>query len=188
VTAGRLVPLSRDNGYPQLGRDVTRSLARGTRVLAADAGVVIGFDRDPAVLATRWYEITAARTARNLGARPPRPVDLAGWRHAWARATELATLRIGGQLAAWLIARPGPAVYEVIAGQMNGPWRDRRPGLVLEAVVVARALAGATPWPPMPDLIEDILKAADLRLSGGGYAAHSGLDWGAGHPEKLLTR
>src|SRR5206468_3846229 len=116
--------------------------------------VTVTFGQDPAALAASWYEVTAARAARNLAADPPRPVDLAGWRRDWGRAGELAALRIGGELAAWLIAAPGPGTYRVLAGQMAGPFADRRPGRALEALVVARAMAGPQPWPALPDPVE----------------------------------
>lgn len=185
---GRFVRLA--GGYPRLCRDVTRNLARGARLLAADAdagtAVAAVFDHDPDALSRCWYEITAARATRNLEAA--RPVDLTGWRRAWGQAGELATLRVGGQLAAWLIARPGRNGYAVLAGQMAGRHRTRRPGTVLEALVLARAMAGPQPWPPLPDLIEAALKAVRVELRGGGYEAHAWLDWGPGHPDKLLTR
>lgn len=184
MTAGRFVPLG--HGYPPFCEDVTRSVARAGRRLAGE-NAVITFDRDPEAIAAAWYDVTAARAARNLAADPPRPVGLTGWRHAWGQAGELATLRVGGDIAAWLIARTGPDVYEVIAGQMNGKHRRLLPGIALEAVVLARAMCGPAPWPPLPELIENLLKA-DLYLCGGGYAPHAVLDWGPGHPETLLTR
>ena len=184
MTGGRLVRLR--DGYPELCPDVTRNLDRGARQLAQDPAVTAVFDRDPARIAAAWHEVTAARAARRLGAG--RPVDLTAWRHDWAQATELATLRIGGQVAAWLIARPGPAGYRVLAGQMADQYRRRRPGTVLEALVVARALAGPQPWPPLPDLIEGVLKVVTVTLDGPGYVPHAVLDWGPGHPDTLLTR
>lgn len=185
MTAGQWVWLG--GGYPPLVRDVTRNLARAARELAA-AGVpvVAAFDRSPVLLASRRYEITAAYAARKLDAR--RPLDLTGWRHSWDATTELATLRIGGQLAAWLAARPSGDVYQVLAGQMNSRLRAYRPGYALEALAVARALAGAQPWPAQPDVIEGILKAVTLRQHGGEFAAHGWLNWGPGHPGALLTR
>lgn len=174
-------------GYPPLIRDVTRNLARAARELAA-AGVpvVAAFDRDPAVLDACRYEITAAYAARKLDAE--RPLDLAGWRHSWQATTELATLRIGGDLAAWLTARPDGDVYQVLAGQMNSRLRSYRPGYALEALTAARALAGAQPWPALPDVIEGVLKAVTLRQHGGEFAPHGWLNWGPGHPGSLLTR
>lgn len=183
MTAGRVVPLA--DGYPQLCRDVTRSLARGARRLAEDQAVIT-FDRDPGAIAAQHGEITAAWKDRNRDAR--RAADEDRWRAGWDRAGELATLRIGGQLAAWLLARTAGDVYEVIAAQMAGDFRRHCPGLVLEGVTTARAMAGPEPWPPLPDVIEAILKAAELRLAGGGHAAHRLLDWGPGYPGKLLTR
>ena len=175
-------------GYPELCTDVLRNLARAARALTGAGDAVVTFDRDPAAMAAHWYEITAARAARNLAASPPRPVGLTAWRRAWGQASELATLRAGGELAAWLLADPQPSGYLVLAGQMTARHRHLRPGYALEALVVARALAGPEPWPALPDPIEAVLKAVQVRQLGGRYGAHAWLDWGPGHPGTLLTR
>lgn len=171
-------------GYPWLSADTRRNLEKGTRRLTGDDAAAV-FTRDPAAIAAQRAEITAARRQRldDTG----RPAGEPQWDATWAQASELATLRIGGQLAAWLLARPADGTYRVLAGQMAGQFRDRRPGRALEAIAAARALAGPLPWPPLPDVIEALLKAVTVRLDGAGYEPCGWLDWGEGHPEALLT-
>jgi hypothetical protein len=173
-------------GYPQLCRDVNRNLARAARALAGlDAAVT--FDRDPAVLAAARPEVTAARAARLAGTG--RPADPDGWAATWGQAAELVTLRAGGELAGWLLAAAGAGdTYRVLAAQMAGPFAGARPGYACDALAMARAMAGPAPWPPLPDLIEALCKAAPVTLAGGGYRPYQWLYWGEGHPGKLLTR
>jgi hypothetical protein len=187
VTAARYAWLG--DGYPPLIGDVLRNIAKSARRLGEAGDTVITFTRDPAAIAAARYEITAARAARNLAAAPPRPVDLTGLRHALAGATEMATLRVHGQLAAWLLAVPAGRIYRVLAGQMAHRLRGLLPGYGLESIVTARAMAGLPPWPPLPEPVEATLKAVDIiELAGSGYTPHPWIDWGPGHPGKLLTR
>jgi hypothetical protein len=173
-------------GYPELCDDITRNLEKAARRLADNPGsAVVTFTRDPDAVAAQHDEITATYRDRNEATR--RDVDLARWERTWATATELATLRVGGQLAAWLLASPDPPIYRVLAGQMAHPLRRLIPGRALESVAVARALAGPTPWPAFPDVIETILKTVSVRQADGTCQPCAWLDWGQGHPETLLT-
>jgi hypothetical protein len=158
VTAGRVVWVG--GSYPRLRRDITRNLRRGSAELAA-AGyrARVRFDRHPDALAVQRPDIAQAYKERNAAAW--RDIDEDWFDTTWAQAAELATLRIGGQLAAWALGQDGPSVYRVLAGQMVPGWERYRPGRLLEAVLVARVATD----PAFPVL-----------------------DWGPGHPGALLTR
>lgn len=145
--------------YPGLAGNITRNLRRGAAALAAErARATVRFDRHPDALAAQRPEIAQAYKQRN--ADTGRDVDEDWFDRAWAAAGELATLRVGGQLAAWALARPAPPVYRALAGQMVPGWERYRPGRILEAVLVARVVTD----PAFPLL-----------------------DWGPGHPAALLT-
>jgi Acetyltransferase (GNAT) domain len=157
VTGGRYVWTA--GRYPQLRRDRRRRLRQGGAELAADrCHARIRFERNPDALAMQRPEITQAYKQRNADAG--RDIDEDWLDRAWAAAGELATLRIGGQLAAWDLAVPGPVVYRVLAGQMVPGFERYRPGQLLEAALVARVVTD----PAFPVL-----------------------DWGPGHPGALLT-
>jgi hypothetical protein len=144
-----------DGAYPALSGDITRNLRKGSRALAAARlRARVRFDHPAAYQA----EITRAWEARC--AQAGRDADRQEWRGVWAQATELATLRIGGQLAAWALGRATPPAYAVLAGQMVPGFERYRPGRLLEAALLGRVLTD-----PACCLV----------------------DWGEGHPEALLT-
>ena len=153
---GRVVRL--DGGPPPLSRDIRRNLRQGRQRLAADGlAAEITFHPGPAAVPRLRAEVTTAYVARCWLAA--RPLDLPGLARSWAQATEAGVLRIGGELAAWLLAAPGPQAYLVLAGQMAPGFGRYRPGRLLEAAVLDRAAAGWTL-----------------------------LDWGSDlHPEALIT-
>jgi hypothetical protein len=133
------------DGYPRLRRDVRRRLRQGSAALAADRlRARISFTPLDGDARDLYAGICSAYVRRNEAAG--RPVDLAGFGVAWGRATEAGTLRIGGKLAAWLLAVPGPDAYLVLAGQMAPGWERYRPGRLLEAVMLGRALAAGYRW------------------------------------------
>ena len=142
--------VSLEAGYPPLRRDIRRNLRQGAAALAADRVTArITFSPpEPVLLA----ELAGAYAARN--ALAGRVTDWCWWASACDTATEAGVLRIGGKLAAWTLAESAGPVLRVLAGQMVPGWERYRPGRLLEAVLLARAVT----------------------------AGHAWVDWGYGHP------
>lgn len=172
-------------GYPDLVPDITRNLRQATARLAGQHAEA-RFTAGPA-LAGLHDEIRDAWQDRC--AQAGREADPAWWAKTWRQASEAVTFRIDGELSAWLLAAPGTG-YPVLAGQMTASERARRcrAGRAAEAIVLARAMCGPLPWPPLPALIQDLLAAVPVRLDGPGFARLDWLDWGPGHEHALLTR
>jgi hypothetical protein len=129
------------HGYPRFRRDIRRRLRQGSDRMTARYGVRSGLlrtDRDPAAVAALRTEITSAWLARNLDAG--RDTSRAAWDELYDLAREVVTLRVGGELAAWVLARPGDISLDVLAGQMVPGFEDLFPGRAVEAFLVTRAV------------------------------------------------
>src|SRR5260370_1067598 len=133
------------------------TLARGSRRRRDGSGHGMGqqavretieFEREPARLAALRDEIEAVHRARDHDAG--RVSDLDGtagvvfWRsvydvHAARGELEVATLRLDGHLAAYVIALVDSPAYRVFDGRFAPAWRPCPPGRRLEAAVVDHA-------------------------------------------------
>ena len=111
----------------------------------------IGFEREPARLAKLRDELEAVHRARDHDAGRVSDLDEAAgatfWRsvydrHAARGELEVATLRLDGHLAAYVIALLDPPAYRVFDGRFAPPWRAYSPGRRLEAAVVDHAWRG----------------------------------------------
>jgi CelD/BcsL family acetyltransferase involved in cellulose biosynthesis len=158
LPAGRAVPappvpgigFSRDEVTfaPGIRRGLDRSGQRiGRHALTEE----IGFEREPARLAKLREEIEAVHLARDHDAGRVSDLDdpsgAAFWRsvydlHAASGELEVATLRLDGHLAAYVIALVDPPAYRVFDGRFAPPWREYSPGRRLEAAVVEHARRG----------------------------------------------
>ena len=112
----------------------------------------IGFEREPARLARLRDEIEAVHRARDHDTGRVSDLDevagVAFWRsvydrHAARDELEVATLRLDGHLAAYVIALIDPPAYRVFDGRFAPPWRAYAPGRRLEAAVVDHARRGS---------------------------------------------
>jgi hypothetical protein len=156
-------------GYPRFQRSIRRRLRQGSDRMAQAYGTRSGrlhTDTSPAAVAALRAEITDAWLDRNLQAG--RDADLAAWHELYDRAREVTTLRVGGKLAAWVIARPRPASLEVLAGQLVPGYEDLFPGRAVEAHLIARAMTDTRPlrwWQREPEF-----RYATIRWGDGSHA------------------
>ena len=155
LPAGRAVPAPPVPGIA-FGRDevtfapgIRRGLDRsGHRIGRHALTETIQFEREPARLAELREEVEAVHLARDHDAGRVSDLDeVAGavfWRsvydlHAASGELEVATLRLDGNLAAYVLALVDPPAYRVFDGRFAPPWRDYSPGRRLEAAVVEHA-------------------------------------------------
>jgi hypothetical protein len=146
--------LNLTRGYPRLSRSIRRRLKQGGTAMHDRYGTRSGrlsTVRDPAAIAALRAEITDAWVSRNLQAG--RDTHLAAWDELYGRAREVTTLRVDGKLAAWVLARPGAASLQVLAGQMVPGFEELFPGRITEAYLIARALDDQRParWWRLPE-------------------------------------
>jgi GNAT acetyltransferase-like protein len=155
LPAGRAVPTPPVPGIGFTHDEVTfapgirRGLDRsGHRIGRHALTEEIQFEREPARLAKLREEVEAVHLARDHDAgRVSDLDDTAGaefWRsvydlHAASGELEVATLRLDGHLAAYVIALVDPPAYRVFDGRFAPPWREYSPGRRLEAAVVEHA-------------------------------------------------
>ena len=128
---------------------IRRSLDRsGHRIRRQALTEEIRFEREPARLARLREEVEAVHRARDHDAGRVSDLDeVAGaafWRsvydrHAARGELEVATLRLDGHLAAYVIGLIDPPAYRVFDGRFAPPWRVYSPGRRLEAAVVEHA-------------------------------------------------
>ncbi len=155
LPAGRAVPAPPVPGIAFTHDEVTlapgirRGLDRsGHRIGQHALRETIEFEREPARLAALRDEIEAVHRARDHDAG--RVSDLDGtagvvfWRsvydvHAARGELEVATLRLDGHLAAYVIALVDSPAYRVFDGRFAPAWRHYSPGRRLEAAVVDHA-------------------------------------------------
>lgn len=130
---------------PGIRRGLDRS---GQRIERHGLTEKIQFEREPARLAKLREEIEAVHLARDHDAGRVSDLDhtagAAFWRsvydlHAANGELEVATLRLDGYLAAYVIALVDRPAYRVFDGRFAPPWRMYSPGRRLEAAVVEHA-------------------------------------------------
>jgi hypothetical protein len=111
----------------------------------------IQFERDPARLAGLRGEIEVVHRARDHDAGRVSDLDndagTAFWRsvydlHAARGELEVATLRLDGHLAAYVVALTDFPVYRVFDGRFAPAWRQYSPGRRIEVAVVDHARRG----------------------------------------------
>jgi hypothetical protein len=158
LPAGRAVPAPPVPGIGLTHDEVTfapgirRGLNRsGHRIGQHTLTETIQFEREQARLAGLRDEIEAVHRARDHDAGRVSDLDdisgVAFWRsvydrHAASGELEVATLRLDGHLAAYVIALVDPPAYRVFDGRFAPKWRLYSPGRRLEAAVVDHARRG----------------------------------------------
>jgi len=135
-----------DAGYPELGPGIRSGLARRSKRLMRDrVRGRIRFESDPGARRALHPEIMAAYLARceDAGWDP----DVPWLESLLTEADEIATLRFGGELAAWLLAvASGTVAYRVLAAEMVPGFRRYQPARFLETALLARVMT--EPHPP----------------------------------------
>ena len=140
-------------GEVTFGPGIRRGLDRsGHRIRQHALTETIQFEREPARLAKLRGEIEAVHRARDHDAGRVSDLDgaagIAFWRsvydlHAASGELEVATLRLDGHLAAYVVALVDPPVYRVFDGRFAPSWRRYSPGRRLEAAIVDHARRGS---------------------------------------------
>jgi hypothetical protein len=121
------------------GAERGRRLARRKQT-----GLDITFTSDPGELEALHGEIEKVRLANGHGAAFTDEAYAACWQEVYGRLTcggrlEAGTLRLDGQLAAYILAIPGQRVYRVAAGHHDPAFDPYRPGRLLEVKTVLQA-------------------------------------------------
>ena len=132
-----------------LGPGIRSGLDRsGHRIRQHALTETIRFEREPDRLADLRDEIEAVHLARDHDAGRVSDLDdgagVAFWRsvydgHAARGELEVATLRLDGHLAAYVVALADPPAYRVFDGRFAPKWRPYSPGRRLEVAVVEHA-------------------------------------------------
>jgi len=132
-----------------LGPGIRSGLDRsGHRIRQHALTETIRFEREPARLAELRDEIEAVHLARDHDAGRVSDLDdgaaVAFWRsvydgHAARGELEVATLRLDGHLAAYVVALADSPAYRVFDGRFAPKWRLYSPGRRLEVAVVEHA-------------------------------------------------
>lgn len=135
-----------------LSHGIRRTQAKARRRMAADleGRARVAFDRGPAVIARLVDEIEVVHRHRDHDAGRDSDLDRdahrAWWRaaiagHAGAGAVEVASLRLDGALAAYVISLLDPPAWRVLDGRHATRFGRYAPGRLLETEVLGRALA-----------------------------------------------
>jgi Acetyltransferase (GNAT) domain len=133
---------------PGIRRGLERS---GRRIRQDTLSETIRFERDPSRLAGLRDEIEKVHRTRDHDAGRVSDLDddagTAFWRlvydlHAVRGELEVATLRLDGDLAAYVVALLDGPAYRVFDGRFAPAWRHYSPGRRLEAAVVDHARRG----------------------------------------------
>jgi CelD/BcsL family acetyltransferase involved in cellulose biosynthesis len=154
-----------------LSRNTRKALRRArNRIDSAGMTMQIAFEQDPRAIAELLDEVELVHRKRDHDQRRSSDLDSpAGqrfWRetildHAERGEAELATLRLDGRLAAYVVALLDGSTYRVFDGRCDSHFAPFSPGRLVEAATLERALT-------------------DERFDE--------LDWMSGvGPEKLLT-
>jgi hypothetical protein len=152
---GRVVPappvpgIGFDRDEVPLGPGIRSGLDRsGHRIRQHALTETIRFEREPGRVADLRDEIEAVHLARDHDAGRVSDLDdgagVAFWRsvydgHAARGELEVATLRLDGHLAAYVVALADSPVYRVFDGRFAPKWRLYSPGRRLEVAVVEHA-------------------------------------------------
>ncbi len=131
-----------------------KNLRKNANRLATDGVTAeLVLSRDPDVFAATLPEIEAAYRDRDAAHGLACPLDTPAGRRTWldrlaalgeVDRRELATLRLDGDLAAYVVGVPGQGRYGVFEGRFVTRWARYSPGRVLEHAVLQHAFADPT--------------------------------------------
>lgn len=134
-----------------LGKAMRKQLRKARNRLADDGvGVAFDFERAPAEVGRLLGEVEHTHRAREHQARRATDLDsqpgLRFWRdvivdHAARGEVEIATLRLGGELAAYVVSLLDGDTNRVLDGRFATSWARYSPGRLLETATLERARA-----------------------------------------------
>jgi hypothetical protein len=149
------VPVVRANpGIPSgMSRGMTRTLRKAANRLAADGLTAdVAVTSDGAVISALVPLLESISRERDHAAGRPSPLDDLKRRRLWQRRViglasadmlRLATLRIAGELAAYVLGIEDGPTYSILEGRYVGRWARYAPGRVLEAAVLEHVVGSA---------------------------------------------
>jgi diguanylate cyclase (GGDEF)-like protein len=133
-----------------LSKNMRKQLRRSRNKISAEGLTLsIAFDRGHAISSELIDEVEAVHVSRDRAARRAsdldRPAEREFWRRIveggrWEWEVEIASLRLDGQLAAYVVALLDGDVYRVYDGRMNTAFEDYSPGRLVESAALERAL------------------------------------------------
>ncbi len=133
-----------------LSKSMRKQIRRAEKKISNDElEMTIAFDRGQAISMELIDEVESVHVARDRDARRNsdllRPSERAFWRQVvespnadWE--VEIATLRLDGNLAAYVVALLDGDTYRVYDGRMSTEFRDYSPGRIIEAKALHRAM------------------------------------------------
>lgn len=154
-----------------LSKSMRKQLRRAKKKITSDGHeMIIAFDRGAAITPELIDEVEAVHLSRDKAQHRNSDLDRPAEREFWRRVAEspdnaweveIASLRLDGELAAYVVALLDGETYRVYDGRMNTEHQHYSPGRIIEAAALSRAIS-------------------DERFAV--------LDWMSGvAPEKLLT-
>ena len=136
---------------PLLGKGLRKQLRKARNRAQADGvEAALAFARDPGEIDSLLVEVEWTHRARERDARRTSDLEstpgLDFWRraivdHARRGEVEVATLRLDGELAAYVVSLLDGDAYRVFDGRCATAWARYSPGRLLETATLERALA-----------------------------------------------
>ncbi len=133
-----------------LSKSMRKQLRRArNKISNAGVDMTIAFDRGSAISMALIDEVESVHVARDRDARRSSDLDRPAERDFWRRIAEspdqaweveIATLRLDGELAAYVVALLDDETYRVYDGRMNSKWQQFSPGRIIEAQALSRAI------------------------------------------------
>ncbi len=112
--------------------------------------MTIAFDRGRAISQELIDEVEAVHVGRDRHNRRDSDLDRPAEREFWRRVVEggqgdweieIASLRLDGELAAYVVSLLDGDTYRVYDGRMNTDWEHYSPGRIIEAQALSRAIS-----------------------------------------------
>lgn len=134
-----------------LSKSKRKQLRRATkRITDAGLDMNISFDRGRAISPVLIDEVEAVHVSRDRDARRNSDLDRPAEREFWRRIVEapndeweieIASLRLDGELAAYVVAILDGDTYRVYDGRMSTEYQHYSPGRLVEAAALSRAIS-----------------------------------------------
>ncbi len=134
-----------------LSKSMRKQLRRAqNKISKSGLELAISFDRGKAITTELIDEIESVHISRDRHARRDSDLDRPAEREFWRQVceapigrweVEIASLRLGGKLAAYVVALLDGNTYRVYDGRMNTEFQHYSPGRLIEAAALARAIA-----------------------------------------------
>ncbi len=133
-----------------LTKNMRKQIRRAKAKIAGDGlTMAIAFDRGEAIAPDLIDEVEALHVSRDRNARRNSDLDRPSERSFWRKVVEashdqweveIASLRLNGDLAAYVVAILDGNTYRVYDGRMNSEFPNYSPGRLIEAAALDRAM------------------------------------------------